>query len=77
MNLFIWNEIDHVSNNYHNHGGLVVVAKDLDQAIEAIKQSPEIPDNCGALTTAPIAMFALESTWDITSVYVFPNAGCC
>ena len=66
MNVYIWESIEFVSDNYHDGGGLVVVAESLDAARELLRVETEstgyggaifktkpVPDNCEAFTADP------------------------
>ncbi len=86
MKIFIFEDVDKVSSNYHTRGGLVVIAEDrnsVESLIQAENKKPKWgvgdPNNAIQLT---------ESDWaDVTElelaespqprVIVFPDAGCC
>ncbi len=74
MKIFIWNEIEKCSDNYHTEGGLVVIAETEERAREMVSaskcslQDSEKPDEVFDLTT--------ESD-PKEKVFVFPDAGCC
>lgn len=80
MKLFVWNDADAVSANYHSNGGLVVIAESFERAremiAEATKKKPySQPDAiCEALTIAPDLIRECEGPEYIA---VHPNAGCC
>ena len=71
MKIYIWQEIKHCSDNYHDNGGVVVIADNLERAEklameQGCKFSPEeTPDH------------EIETTSHDEKVIIFPNAGCC
>jgi len=82
MQAFIWKSTSNVSDNYHDDGGLIVVAESLEAARALIVASShgeqyrrEVPPECGALTEAPDITLHLVS--GEPRLVVFPNAGCC
>ena len=68
--LFIWESVDPVSHNYHDAGGLAIIADDL----AAARAMLEFPD-CDAHNEPPVFEAAIEASED--RMFVFPNAGCC
>lgn len=73
MRLFIWKSVANLTSNWHDGGGLVVVAQDLD---EARKRLAETCSGCEALTADPDVVYALADAVE-AATYVFPDAGCC
>lgn len=72
MKVFVWEELDNVSPNYHSEGGLLVVAESLSAAIFLA----ESKDFVVVGETEPNHVY--ETTDDVEPrVLVFPNAGCC
>jgi len=72
MKVFVWEELDNVSPNYHSEGGLLVVAESLSAAIVLA----ESKDFVVVGETEPDYVY--ETTDDAEPrVLVFPNAGCC
>lgn len=82
--IFIFREVEKLTSNYHERGGLVVIAKDLEAAINLAQrwleptfwrdETPHI--KLSEEEIAAVISFELakpQSPW----VYVFPNAGCC
>lgn len=67
MKLFIWDYLCELTDSYHNGGGLVVVAEDLDKA-KALNGA--IGDN------PPDRVYDLKGKNE-EAVYVFPDSGCC
>lgn len=70
MKLFVFDELDGLTNNYHDGGGLIVVAKSL---AGAKKVNPNIGD------AKPDKVFDLAEKHESDAGYevVFPDAGCC
>ena len=67
MKLFIWESLDGLTDSYHDGGGLVVVAEDLDKAKT---MNEAIGDNL------PDKVYDLKGKNE-EAVYVFPDSGCC
>jgi len=74
MKIYIFNEIEQVSCNYHSNGGLVIIAKDIEHAKEVISVDSDVQPT--------------ENEWKSVEVYdlaenvepkfwVMPDAGCC
>lgn len=74
MRLFIWKFVNNCTSNYHNGGGVLVVAPDLDAARVWIKTRDDIPVECGAHQKAPDIERECEGP---ELVIVFQDAGCC
>lgn len=75
MKLFVWDDVENVSGNYHDNGGLVVIAETLQRAHEIISEATKHAEKpCGALTAAPDFIRECEGP---EYVSVHPNAGCC
>ena len=72
MNLYVWKNVEKVSGNYHDEGGIMVIADTLDAARELIKASA--PEGCGAVTEEPDPVRKCDGP---ETVLVFPDAGCC
>ena len=76
MKLFIWERVDHVTDRWHDDGGIVVVAADLDKAREEM-HAHAIPVDCEAYRIDPDCVYQVADTDEPGVVAVFPNAGCC
>jgi hypothetical protein len=74
MKLFIWNNIDGVSRNYHDGGGLVVIAASLERAREMIVTEDRCKPTCAALTVDPDLTRECEGEEYFA---IHPDAGCC
>lgn len=88
MKIFIWENVEHLTTNWHNGGGLTVVAESLDAARELLRAS--VPEKCEAFTKDPNKTYDLFSSAMRCSshctqcgddpepvVIVFPDSGCC
>ena len=84
MKVFVWEDLDRVSNNYHSNGGLLVVASTLEEA-KALVEKP-MPSYKGQpeqyweqsvkIDQRPDYVFDVVGQVE-PMVLVFPNAGCC
>ena len=74
MKIFVFERIDKCSDNYHEEGGLVVIAKDVEQAKELLKtdNSIEVTDE----EWQNVESFALVDNVE-PKFWVMPDAGCC
>lgn len=74
MKLYIWERVEHVTSNYHDEGGLMVIAEDLGEARALV--SEECGKDCGAMTAEPdrVVTVAGEALKGVTT---FPDSGCC
>ena len=74
MRMFLFHRIDRVSSNYHEEGGLVIVARDEAHARELIGNDEYIKPTDEEWGKA----VAYDLSGDPEpKVYVFPDAGCC
>lgn len=71
MKVFIWDYIRELTDNYHPDGGLVVIAENLENAIQLATLSGVVFNNELPVQELPVP----EGTE--AKVYVFPDAGCC
>lgn len=77
MKVFIWQRIQELTDNYHSDGGLVVVAANLQRAVElaeaeGVKFSKE--EDYDELT--PTNVYNTDDSTE-EKVFIFPDAGCC
>jgi len=77
MKLFLWESVDGVSSNYHDEGGVVIIADSLEHARELWNEERYRKD-CEIHVVDPDAVYVLDPNciWAPTT-YAFPNAGCC
>lgn len=74
MRMFVFEYINQVSSNYHQEGGLMVIAKDREQVEELIKTEGSI-----SITDSEweeVIIYELKND-EQPKVFVFPDAGCC
>lgn len=66
MKVYIFDYINELTSNYHDGGGLVVVAESLERVNEMFPQTVgETPNDI------------LETSEKFEKSYIFPDAGCC
>ena len=72
MKVYVWQEATRVSDNYHDHGGLLVIAEDEAKARTLANSTKNVHvedgDECECLGDIYGATERVMS---------FPNAGCC
>ena len=73
MTIFIWNNVGNLTDNYHDDGGLVVIAASLDAAKVQIENACQ--KGCTALKDTPDFQASVEANEE--KIFMFPNAGCC
>ena len=74
MNIFIFEDLQQVSNNYHKNGGLVIVAWNIENAKKLVE-----PDEYIKITDEEwnnVITYELKHDEE-EKYYVFPDAGCC
>lgn len=72
MKIFIFEELEQVSCNYHKGGGLVVCAETEERARELANSTPYV--DVPAKAAPSIVRDGVEGP---EFVVAFPNAGCC
>lgn len=75
MKIFIFEEVERVSGRYHSEGGLVIIAKDLQSAIDLAQE-----DKYKKLQSHEIEKVVSYDLLDDDvdpRLWVFPNSGCC
>jgi hypothetical protein len=89
MKLYIWEDVSHVSSSWHDEGGVVVIAEDLDAARSKVRDYcaqflPEEGEERGVLLATVDADLAKDPGAALVvdpatepRLWVFPNAGCC
>lgn len=71
MKVFVWERVEHCTDNYHSEGGVVVFAETESRARELTYlkgckiESNELPDDIR------------EVQGGSEAVYIMPDAGCC
>lgn len=69
MKIFIWQEVEHLTDNWHHEGGLVIIAESFERACSLA------PNQCIPTESGPD--FVADIVSDEEKVFIFPNAGCC
>ncbi len=71
--IFIWENVDEVSEQWHCDGGVVVVAESEDRARKIANEK----DGCNIRPDEKFtAVYQLSADVE-EAVYIFPDAGCC
>lgn len=73
-NIFIFERIGQLSYNYHSEGGLVIIAKDIDEAKEIIKVDKNIQPT--EEDWKEVKVYKLKEEVE-SRYFTFPDAGCC
>ena len=74
MKIFIFEDLGQVSGNYHSEGGLVIIAKDIEEAINLIESDNSI--SISDKEWSQVEVFDLAGDVE-PRFWVMPNAGCC
>lgn len=74
MKIYIWSSVEHLTDNYHQRGGVAIVAPTLELARCMLLNPNAKP--CEAMSKEPDAIYDLEGD-PVPRMYVFPDAGCC
>jgi hypothetical protein len=74
MIIFIWDYLPAITTSYHDGGGVLVVAKNHERALEILKE--KCPDVNFGDNNLPDRTYNTESDEEETIV-LFPDAGCC
>jgi hypothetical protein len=92
MKVFIWTNINKVSYNYHDDGGIVIVAESLERAREMMRvidgETTNFDHKKGKAVLVPTVpekcgafttdpTLILETTHNKEEMFIFPDAGCC
>lgn len=75
MKAFVFEYLDKVSDNHHEEGGLFIVARDKERAIELIDET-----NGTVRVTSDewkkVLVYELSGSYE-EKLIAFPDAGCC
>lgn len=75
MKMFIWEYLGGLTGNYHDGGGVLVVAETQDRAVELIKlHNSELVVEFGDNPEADL-IYEVEANEE--KIMIFPDAGCC
>lgn len=88
MKLYIWTRVSYVTDNYHDDGGIAVIAADLEAAKSVVSEhcrSNWPKDEDAANQAAGHLAADLETEPDVLDLagdpeprlWIFPDAGCC
>ncbi|MEI2356083.1 hypothetical protein [Mesobacillus zeae] len=75
MKIYVFEDVEQVSDNYHSGGGLAIVAKDREQVAELVDKEDYI--RLSQADWNDVKVYALSSEDTEPRVFVFPDAGCC
>ena len=75
MKIFIFEQVEQLTDNYHGGGGLVIIAESEEHAKELIKADKYINPSDEEWWSA--AVYRLDEYNISPTYYVFPDAGCC
>jgi hypothetical protein len=70
MKIYIWKEVEKLTDSYHDGGGCAVIAEDL------VKAREQLPKDCEAQKIEPDFVTELKD-YEFTKCFIFPDAGCC
>ncbi len=89
VRMYVWQGVAHLTGNYHDGGGVAVVAKDLPEARVRLRMhleryestarfaSDATDELCTALVKDPDYDIEVHQAEYEPKVIVFPDAGCC
>jgi hypothetical protein len=76
MKVFIWERIEKLTDNWHTDGGLVVVAANLQRAVE-LAEAEGVEFSKGDYDElTPSNLYNTDDSAE-EKVFIFPDAGCC
>jgi len=72
--MYVWENVSELTNNYHDGGGVMVIADSMEAARELLIKNG-VPKGCGAMKEQPDYSASVGSDED--KVFIFQDAGCC
>lgn len=75
MKIFIWKNVDGLTDRCHDNGGLAVIAESVDRARALFLEKNPDQVHCLCLTQEPD--FEAEILTSLEQCFVFQDAGCC
>ena len=72
MKVFIWENVEKCSDNYHSDGGVVVIAETEERAREIANLEP----GCNIQNDEEVS-YVVGTYSKKEKVFIFPDAGCC
>jgi hypothetical protein len=82
MNLYVFERVDHVTENWHHEGGVLVVAVSQEDALRQLNEARReaysyLAKPLDDISPTPDRVYPLApGDWQ-PSLLVFPDAGCC
>jgi hypothetical protein len=73
FHLYVWRQVEGLTTNWHDGGGLAVIATTLTSARALMRD--HVTASCTALESEPDYTVATDA--GEPAVFLFPNAGCC
>jgi hypothetical protein len=73
MKVFVWERLEHATNNYHSEGGVIVVAETVERAKELAQEQGV---TFGNQYDTEVIEYELVGSHE-EKVIVFPDSGCC
>ena len=73
--MFVWEYVGGLTNNWHDGGGTVVIADNLEVARQLLKGTPGVSEGSEVFTQEPSYMASVVADED--KVFIFQDAGCC
>lgn len=83
MKIFIFKDVEELTDRYHESGGLVIIARDLERALDLAKNHSECyweeGRKCIKLSNKEIEnVISLNLVEEAEEgLFLFPNSGCC
>lgn len=75
MKVFIWRNVDELTDRYHDGGGVVIIAETVQRAEELIPYTGN-GERMKRVVGPPDSVYTLVGTHE-EKVDVFPDEGCC
>ncbi len=75
MKIFIFEEVEELTDRYHPGGALVVIAENETEARELIKTDQNI--KLSKEEWEEVIIYNLKDETVLSRMFIFPDAGCC
>lgn len=72
--MYVWENVSGLTNNWHDGGGALVIAEDLEMARILLLRNG-VSESSETLTKEPDFTTSVETNEE--KVFIFPDAGCC
>jgi hypothetical protein len=82
VNVYFWENVTKLTDNYHSSGGVVIVAASLEAARDMLRDYhirdtySELVGACSAYVDEPDRVIPVGET-EKPELFVFPDSGCC